>query len=241
MEIESYDKERAAFFEEFEKLRPDLMFPEAWTDDQRQEAAHLVRPNSVKSGMLGRIPMRCAGRECPFAPSCPLLKKDIAPVGKPCPIEMSAVMQFFNDYVEELGVDVTRMVEVSMVRDLVDQEIQQMRKTWILSQEHFIQENVAGMDAEGNVVTRKELHMAVDYEDRILRRKEKLRQQLLATRESKAKAGHGAMDASQAVADVMERVRQAEIEREKLVRQKLGIESYDEYVEDAEIVDDEES
>lgn len=235
-----YDEGKAAFMAEFEQLRPDIMYSDIWDESQQAVAAELLRPTRVKMGMLSSIPMNCRASECAFAPSCPLLKEGLAPLNKPCPIEMSFVKQFFEDYVDELNVDVSRMVEVSLVRDLVDQEIQQIRKTWILRQEHFIQENVAGVDSDGNVITKKELHQAVDYEDRILKRKEKLRNALLATREAKAKSGQVQVDSAQAIASLMHDVRQVEIEREKMLRLRLGIENVDDYIEadDAEVVEE---
>jgi flagellar L-ring protein precursor FlgH len=39
-------------------------------------------------------------------------------------------------------VNPNNLVEVSMVRDLVDQEVQYLRKTKLLAKEHFIQENI---------------------------------------------------------------------------------------------------
>jgi len=44
----------------------------------------------------------------------------------------------------QLDVSPDNLVEVSMVRDLVDQEVQYIRKTKLLAKEHFIQENVIG-------------------------------------------------------------------------------------------------
>lgn len=231
------DREKEAFFREFASMRPDLIYSEGWSEGERDQAIEMLRPTKVKTGLLSSIPMRCYGEECAFAPSCPLLKENLHPEGDPCPIEAAAVHQFFSDYVEELEVDVTRMVEVSMVRDLVDQEIQQMRKTWLLSQEHFIQENVAGVDSEGNVVTKSELHQAIDYEERILKRKEKLRNALLATRESKAKAHQGTQDKATLIAETMEALRRQEREQQQQKMIELGLEDYDEYI-DAEVVEE---
>lgn len=235
-EIDKYRDAKTAFFAEFEALRPDLMYSEGWTENEQKLAAELLRPAKVKVGMLASIPLRCEGSRCPFAQSCPLEKEGLAPVGRACPIEMSIVQQFFYDYVKELDVDVERMVEVSIVRDLVDQEVQHMRKTWLLSQEHFIQENVVGIDDQGNVITKKELHQAVEYEDRILKRKERLRNALLATREAKAKAGQSQADSAQVISNIMEEVRRVEIERKKETKRRLGTEEVDEYIE-AEIID----
>lgn len=238
-ELEEYDlnSEKDAFMAELESLRPDLIYAEGWSETERKEAVEMLRPNKVKANMLQAIPMRCRGSECDFAESCPLLKKNLAPVGKSCPIEQAAVLQLFTDYVEELEVDTSRMVEVSLVRDLVDQEIQQMRKTWMLSQESFIQENVAGIDSDGNVVTKKELHQAIDYEERLLKRKERLRNALVATREAKVRAGQGKPDSATVVANILEEVRKVENARNKALLKELGM-SEDQYI-DAELLDDE--
>lgn len=238
-DITPYDKQKAEFFAELEKMRPDLVYSEIWTEDHEKKALENFRPTKIKTGMMASIPMICRGSHCPFAESCILEKEGIAPVSEKCPIEMAAAMQFFGDYVEELEVDVTRMVEVSMVRDLVDQEIQQMRKTWLLSQEHFIQENVAGVDSDGNVITKKELHQAIDYEDKILKRKEKLRNALLATRESKAKTGQAVLDHAQTISSLMDTARQIKIEQEKELKKRLGLATHDDYI-DVEIIDGEE-
>lgn len=226
------DDDKENFMAELEKIRPDLMYADIWSESDREFAADQFRPSKVKSGMISTIPMICRGDACFVAEMCPLVDRGIAPVGKSCPIEMAAALQFFNDYIHELNVDTDRMVEVSMVRDLVDQEIQQMRKTWVLSQEHFIQENVAGVDSEGNVIVSKQLHQAIDYEEKILKRKEKLRNALLATRESKAKSGQVTKDNAQLISDLMAEARQVEIDqRDKELEYNI---------QDAEIVNEDE-
>lgn len=227
---------------EFSGTRPDLFFPEQWTPEQKEKAADMIRPSRTKSGMLTSIPMRCQGKDCVYAPTCPLLAEGLAPLTKPCPIETAIVHQFFGDYIEELNVDPNRLVEVSMVRDLVDQEVQYMRKTRVLAQEHFIQENVVGLNSQGEVVTKKELHQAVEFEDKIHRRREKLRNALLATRESRAKMGQAQLDTAQTISKIMSDVRLVEQQRNKALKQKLGIVDYDEYiqVDDSEVAELEE-
>lgn len=230
-ELEEHKDQKAAFMRQMEELRPDLFYPEIWEDETRKKASELVRGDKVKTNMFSAIPINCRGPKCVYAKTCPLLKQNIAPEGSPCPIEMSIVQQFFQDYVEELGVDTTRMVEVSMVRDLVDQEVQIIRVTKLLADEHFIQENIVGMDKDGRPLIHKELHMAVELEDKIHKRKDKLRAQLLATREAKAKVGQMTLDTAQTVANLLEQVQEMDREREKLLRKKLGIAERDDYIE----------
>jgi hypothetical protein len=227
--IEKSDKSK--FLNSFESLRPDLFFPETWTDEQREKAVDLVRPQKTRTSMFSSIPMNCEASKCTFADTCPLLKENLAPKGKPCPIEMSIVSQFTAEYMEQLDVHPDNLVEVSMIRDLVDQEVQYIRKTKLLAKEHFIQENIVGIDNNGMPILKKELHLAVELEDRLHRRRKDLRNQLLATREAKAKVGQTQLDSAQAISDILFKVQSLENQREKLLKQKLGIYDKDDYIE----------
>jgi hypothetical protein len=125
-----------------------------------------------------------------------------------------------------------------MIRDLVDQEVQYLRKTKLLAKEHFIQENTIGVDEDGQPILKKELHLAVELEDKLHKRRKDLRNQLLATREAKAKAGQMQVDSAQAISDILYKVQAIEIEKEKLLRQKLGTYELDDYIE-AQTIDGE--
>ena len=225
------------FMKSLESLRPDLFFPEQWTDEQKDKALDIIRPQKTRTTMFASIPMRCDGSKCIFANTCPLLKENLAPVGDPCPIEMSMVSQFTYEYMNQLDVSPDNLVEVSMVRDLVDQEVQYMRKTKLLAKEHFVQENIIGVDQDGNPIMKKELHLAVELEDKLHKRRKDLRNQLLATREARAKAGQTQLDTAQAISDIIDKVQSLETEREKLIKKKLGTFEKDDYIE-AQILDE---
>ncbi len=234
-EIEKKDK--MSFMKDFESIRPDLFFPEHWTDDQIGKAVDLIKPQKTRTTMFSSIPMNCEAERCLFASTCPLLKENLAPKGKPCPIEMSIVSQFTAEYLQQLEVNPNNLVEVSMVRDLVDQEVQYLRKTKLLAKEHFVQENIIGIDSDGNPIMRKELHLAVELEDKLHKRRKDLRNQLLATREAKAKVGQVQLDTAQAISEIIGKVQSIETQREKLIKQKLGTIEMDDYIIDSEIVE----
>jgi len=242
--VEKYN-DKEMFLKSFEALRPDLFLPESWTDEEKEKAVELVRPQRTRTSMFSSIPMTCEAVKCIFADTCPLLRENLAPKGAPCPIEMSIVSQFTNEYMHQLEVSPENLVEVSMIRDLVDQEVQYMRKTKLLAKEHFIQENVIGIDSNtGEPIMKKELHLAVELEDKLHKRRKDLRNQLLATREAKAKIGQTQLDTAQAISDIMYKVQDIEKQRDKLIRQKTGRAEIDEYIEaqliDAEVVEDSE-
>ena len=125
-----------------------------------------------------------------------------------------------------------------MVRYLVDQEVQYMRKTKLLAKEHFIQENVIGIDQDGQPILKKELHLAVELEDKLHKRRKDLRNQLLATREAKARVGQVQLDTAQAISDIINKVQSLENQREKILKQKLGTYEIDDYIESQEIKDE---
>jgi len=144
---------------------------------------------------------------------------------------MGMVSQFTGEYMEQLDVSPNNLVEVSMVRDLVDQEVQYLRKTKLLAKEHFIQENIIGVDKDGEPILKKELHLAVELEDRLHKRRKDLRNQLLATREARAKTGQTQLDTAQAISEIIHKVQKIEIENNKLIRKKLGTYEVDDYIE----------
>jgi ribosomal protein L21 len=236
--LETLDKN--AFIEKFSELRPDLYFPDEWSEEDREKAIEDLKPSKTKSAMFTSIPMKCKAEQCIFKDSCPLQQRDTAPKGKLCPIEMTLVMQFTEDYMDELRVESDNLVEVSMVRDLVDQEIQYIRKSKILAKEDFIQEFVVGIAPTGEIITSERLHLAVELEDKIHKRKSDLRKALMATREAKAKIGRGELDSAQTMSNIFEQIRQVDIEANKMIKLKMGNIHQDEYI-DAQVIDETES
>ena len=240
-EIEKIDQKNN-FIKSFESLRPDLFFPEEWDQSQIEKATELIRPQTTKNAMFSSIPMSCQSSKCVYASTCPLYAENLAPHGKPCPIEMSMVSQFTSEYMHQLDVSPDNLVEVSMVRDLVDQEVQYLRKTKLLAKEHFIQENIVGIDPNsGEPIMKKELHLAVELEDRLHKRRKDLRNQLLATREARAKVGQVQLDTAQAISEIIQKVKNVETERNKILRQKLGTYEIDDYIVDSESSGEKES
>jgi len=236
---EEHNLVKARFMSEFNELRPDLFMPVEWDGDKKDAALNELRSTKTKTAMFASIPMTCKAEACVYQDTCPLQAKDMAPKGSPCPIELRIMVQFAEDYMEELNVDPANLVEVSMIRDLVDQEIQYIRKAKLLAKDGMIQDSVIGIGNNGEPIISKQLHLAVDLEDKIHKRKNELRKNLLATREAKAKVGQGNLDTAQTLSNIFEKIREVDLENDRLMRRKLGIETKDDYI-DAQVIDDEE-
>lgn len=223
---------REHFLQEFKDLfEGDEVLPVEWDADKRNRAAELTTPDRIKTARLSTIPMICRGSSCPSHHVCPLYQEDLHPLGEQCPIERKMVAQLMLGIMDELDVDPDSTIEVGMVRDLVDQEIQQFRKQNLLAQEDIIQENVVGVSDNGEPILKKELHLAVDWEDKIHKRKGALLKQLLATRESRVNAGAKMLDQAQNMAKAVTSYQNMQRQLDEKLAKELGMEDKDDYIE----------
>lgn len=220
---------KESFLEEMEKTIAKSL-PAKWDDEKKKESMERTSAYRIKTGAFTSIPMICQNHKCPFKGTCEYYKDNSAPEGEPCPYEMGMLRTFIADYMEELDVDPENWVEVGQIRDLVDQEIQMIRKSKYLAKDDFIQENVVGVDSDGDPVFKKEMHLAVEWEDKILRRKAQMLKQILATRESKVKAGAATIDSAQNMASLMERMRKIDKDRDDEIKRTLQIVDVDTYI-----------
>lgn len=213
-------------------LRPELMYPELWSDEQQKTLDKRGRSNlRTKKAMFANIPMICAGSDCPVKQDCPLYQENNHPLGQKCPVEAQAVVDLAQSVMNSLAVDPDDLLEVSAVRTLVNQYIQYSRATGMIASEGYIIENVVGMDEVGNPVTRKELSLAVELEDKILKRISQLQKEFVATREGKVKAGIAQKDAMISLSEVLGELEAHDRKKEEILRKKLG-------VLDAEVLED---
>lgn len=222
---------KQAFLKQFQDLQEEEFLPVDWAGDKRARVAHLTSSSRTKTAIFTSIPMECKGSKCPFADNCGLLKENLAPVGYPCPYEMGMVRTLMADYIEDLDVDTDNTIELCLIRDLADLEVQYLRKTKVLSKENFIQDFVVGADAEGNPIFSTRLHLAIDYDEKLFKKKSILLKQFLATRESKAKAGIGTLEQAATMANMMQNFHEIQLVKENLLKQKLGIAEKDDYID----------
>lgn len=152
-------------------------------------AAHL---NNMKNGLYASIPIRCKADGCPYKDSCQLFQMDKAPEGELCPIEISTIEQLAERYMEELDVDPNDMIDISMIRDVIDSDISIMRCNKKLATDaDVVQQVIAGVSEDGNAFFRPEVHKAYDLQMKLIKQRRKLLQDLHATRKEKAKNDEG--------------------------------------------------
>ena len=145
---------------------------------------------ATKHGLYASIPMLCKADECPYAEVCPLIEMELAPHGERCPLEIARIIQKYEDYTRELHIDTEKgnIIDLTLIKDLIDLDIQITRADNKLAIDgDFIQDNVVGISEHtGEAITTPAIHKAVEYKDKLLKKRHDVLQLLHSTRKDKA-------------------------------------------------------
>jgi predicted house-cleaning noncanonical NTP pyrophosphatase (MazG superfamily) len=170
----------------------DLMpkeMPSAWGVSPKlsEGITRMLSMQSVKHGMYASIPIVCRGSECPYAEVCPLLQMQLAPVGERCPIEIALILKGFDDYSTEFNIDQSNIVDMTIVKDLIDLDVQINRANNILAIDgSFMQDIVVTITENGDQITNPAIHKASEYKDKLLKKKHEMLTLMNSTRKDKA-------------------------------------------------------
>lgn len=194
--------------------------PDAWqmSEKGRRAVEQAAERRALKHGFYAHIPIICRGERCPYRDTCFLIENDMAPEGERCPLEIAEVQDLFAAYVSQLNIDPENVVDLSLVKELVDLEVSIVRcDNKLASDGDFIQEVPVGVTPKGMVITKPELHLAVEYKDRLLERRHRILQLLNATRKDKvANKFTVEIDPSSRAAEIMARAREVMADAEYL-------------------------
>lgn len=135
-------------------------------------------------------PMLCRGEKCPMQERCPLFRSRVAPMGHNCPIELMLMDQWEKDYMDDLQVDIQSKVELDLVRDMIEADIMDWRTSHEIATNGLFDWNTVGFNEKtGKPYYRKEEAIALGIKLKFKARKDRLREDLMATRKMKAKFG----------------------------------------------------
>jgi hypothetical protein len=171
------------------KLDPEMLQQRCLTEADAQRLAKQI--GTMKHGVLAHTPMLCGGRECPQADECTLYQLGIHPIGAPCPWEELIMENLMGSMVRELAVNPDNPIEMSMLSDLIQAEIMDMRATHQVAKVGLTQEQPSAVDRDGNVIYREEEAVVIQIQEKLKNRKDKLRRRFLADREARAKYKSG--------------------------------------------------
>jgi len=170
-------------------------YPEKFFENyklSKQQVQELVaKVSTYSTGLYGPIAVVCAGPKCTLRGSCPLDKSGVAPVGHPCPLELMAAEHLTKQYITALKIDVNNQEEMDKVRELVECDIYDKFRTEAVlnkAMTAFEEESERFDPTSGQVIERrKEVAKALDVKFRFKKRRDQIMNDLLGTRQIKAK------------------------------------------------------
>lgn len=158
-----------------------------FTEEEAKRVSMSMR--HLTTGVNASVPMNCKGIQCPFANSCPYVKENKVPLGRPCLVEKQLIEYYTTQYIEEFDVDMDNLTEVYMVSELAEYNIYEKRVTERLASEHqsLMQDVVATVDHTGEEIVNEEISRAWDLKERIKKSRMKVLEALMATRKDRVK------------------------------------------------------
>lgn len=189
--------------------------PSQWRMNEKgMEALKIAKAmNSTQTGMYANIPIVCNGKRCPFIKTCGIESAgmNVEEIkGQRCPLEIADITKKFQWYVNHLGVEPDNIVDLGMVKELVDIDMMLERANKRMAAEgDFVEMVVVGVDENGTPLTKPELRKSVEFKERTQKRKDTLLQLLNSTRKDKAGSKiQLEMDPSTYAATLMEKKKQ---------------------------------
>lgn len=167
----------------------EVEMPKSWKISEKGKEAirYALAMTHTKHGLYASIPMLCKASKCHYAKVCPLVEMDKAPEGERCPLEIGIILTKFEQYKQEFGLDENNIVDMGLVKDLIDCDIQIFRaENKIAVDGDFIEEVPMSVTESGEVITQPQLSKATEYKDKILNKKFKILELMHATRKDKA-------------------------------------------------------
>jgi hypothetical protein len=143
----------------------------------------------VSSGIWSVFPMLCSGKSCGYGNRCGFAKENLAPVGQDCPLETYLIGKWMNDYIIDLSINIGSKVQMDQIGTIVmcDLMIMRIRNFMARKVDGHIDESAVGVDSQGNVILKRDIAKEILIEEKYQRQKSKIQEELLATKESRAK------------------------------------------------------
>lgn len=166
----------------------DVEMPKSWkmSEKGREAVGLAVAMNKTKHGLYASIPMLCKAERCPYADVCPLVDMGKAPEGERCPLEIAMILKRYEEYSNEFGIDEKNIVDMSLVKDLIDYDIQLFRaENKIAVQGDFVEDVVVTITEGGEAITNPQLSKATEYKDKIMNKRFKILELMNSTRKDK--------------------------------------------------------
>lgn len=166
---------------------PDAVMVQAESESKKFE---------VKHGMFAAIPLICKGEQCPYKAICTVNEANLDIMkGHRCPIEIGAIMARFEHWCNHFNINTSDdiiddrdIVDATLIRDLVDNEIQVLRaENKMAISADFISRTITTVDNKGKAYYKDEVSPEAIFKLQLLDKRYKILQLLNSTRKDKSK------------------------------------------------------
>ena len=146
----------------------------------------------TKHGMFAGVPIICKDIRCPYVEVC-IVEPDNRVVGTRCQMEAAAVIARFEMWCNHFDIDIKQeevkkedLVDVSLVRDLVENEIQMLRaENRIAINSDIVGETIVEIDKKCNVYKENTILPEANYKLQLQEKRYKILNLLNSTRKDK--------------------------------------------------------
>lgn len=147
----------------------------------------------IKHGMFASVPIVCKGDNCPYKDVC-RIDQAYRVVGQRCPQEAGAILARYEQWCRHFKISFEGdmvsegdLVDASLIRDLVENEIQLLRaENKIAISGDFIGQTVSSVDQRGNAYYENAVTPEAQYKLQLQDKRYKLLNLLNSTRKDKA-------------------------------------------------------
>lgn len=158
----------------------------------REQAVRLQKYMlALSTGSATVAPLICAAERCPMNHICPFGEFEGGyPVTRPCPIETELMAFKKMQYIEELKVNINSPSEMSLINELVEIEIYEIRISAQLAKERdgsLVSLETLAHDREGEPVMARQVSPFWEAKERLTNRKSRILKLLVADRQEQYK------------------------------------------------------
>ena len=167
----------------------------------------------LKHGMFAGIPLICKKEKCPYLNVCSLPDNHRVK-GDRCPVEIGAIISRFDSWCKHFGIEADGdyikdedLVDASLIRDLVDNEIQILRAdNRIAINGDFIARTISSIDNKGKAYYEDSVSAESEFKLQLLDKRYKILQLLNSTRKDKAKEVKFELNPSQQAMSIFKKI-----------------------------------
>ena len=173
--------------------------------------------NKLKHGFYASIPILCKGKECPYTDAC-YIQKGEYPKGEPCPVEASTIEKLVEKYCKEFEVTEDEMVDISMIKNLVNIDISLTRCDKKLATDpDIVKQVVISVTEDGQPIRKPEIDKSYELRDKLWRQRRNILNDLMGTRKAKAETEQESnQDPSSIVAKMKEKISSSKDEDDEI-------------------------